>query len=260
MTDERRERSPLGREEGFTIVEVLLAMVLLVVGILGMLVMVEGSVTSTSRTTAREGATNLARELVERSREVPYAMTTTGSAPAALAAALPESPTLTGSSFVVRRRNFDYTVTITACSIDDPSDGAGVADPNAVATGTFCDALPAPPPPPGGGTGSGLTVGPSVLGLPVTLAAGGSLITTVCNAVGTNTAILNSVSSLGTSLVGLAGNGAQLSACPLASGGGSVAFDTRPDDLRRVRVRADWTAGNAPATSLTQTALLTTPA
>jgi type II secretory pathway pseudopilin PulG len=259
VTDERRGRSPLGRQEGFTIVEVLLAMVLLVIGILGMLVMVQGSVTSTSRTTAREGATNLVREIVERSREVPYAMTTTGSAPAALAATLPESPPVTGSSFVVRRRNFDYTITITACSIDDPSDGAGVGDPNAAGAGTFCNAPTSSIGPGGAGSGSGLTVGPSVLGLPVTLAVGGSLVNTVCNAVGTNTPILNSVSSLGTSLVGLAGNGAQLSVCP-AAGGGSVAFDTRPDDLRRVRVRADWSAGNAPATSLTQTTLLTTPA
>ena len=259
MTDERRERSPLSREEGFTIVEVLLAMVLLVVGVLGMLVMIEGSLTSTSRTTAREGATNLVREVIERSREVPYAMTTTGSAPAALAAALPESPTVTGSSFLVRRRNVDYTITVTACSIDDPSDGAGVGDPNAAGPGTFCNAPSSSTGPGSAGTGSGLTVGPSVLGLPVTLAAGGSLINTVCNAVGTNTPILNSVSSLGTSLVGLAGNGAQLSACP-AAGGGSIAFDTRPDDLRRVRVRADWTAGSAPSTSLTQTTLLTTPA
>ena len=228
-------------------------MVLLLVGVLGMLVMVEGSFTSTSRTTAREGATNLVREIIERSREVPYAVTTTGSAPAALAAALPENPAAHGSSFVVRRRNFDYTVTVTACSIDDPSDGAGVGDT------TYCYASPTVPPPVPP-SGSGLAVGPNVLGLPVTLAVGGSLVTTVCQAVGTDTAILNSVSSLGTSLVGLAGNGAQLSVCPASTGGGTVAYDARPDDLRRVRVRADWTPAGGPASSLTQTTLLTTPA
>jgi Tfp pilus assembly protein PilV len=237
---------------GYTIVEVMVAAFMLVAGILGMLIMIEGSLRSTSLTTAREQATNLARDLVERSRQVPYASTTTSGAAAALAAALPETPTATGSSFVVRRRNIDYTVTVSACSIDDPSDGAGVGNT------TFCDAPlnSAGPGSPAGG--SGLAVGANVLGLPVSLAAGGSLINTICNAVGTNTAILNSVSSLGTNLLSLAGNGAQVSLCPSPSGG-SIAFDTRPDDLRRIRIRVDWTQGDNPTSSLTQTTLLTTP-
>jgi hypothetical protein len=84
-------------------------------------------------------------------------------------------------------------------------------------------------------------------------------VNTLCNAVGTNTAILNSISSLGTSsLLSLVGNGAQLQLCPSATGG-SVAYDTRPDDLRRIRVRVEWTAGTDTPTSLSQTTLLTTP-
>jgi hypothetical protein len=106
--------------------------------------------------------------------------------------------------------------------------------------------------------GTGLALGPNVLGLPVSLAAGGSLINTVCNAVGTNTAILNQVSDVGTSLLALAGNGAQLSACP-SSSAGTIAFDTTPEDLRRIRVKVDWTEGQSSG-SLTQATLLTTPA
>ncbi|MEA2219611.1 MAG: hypothetical protein QOJ35_2237 [Solirubrobacteraceae bacterium] len=237
---------------GYTIIEVMVAAFMLVAGVLGMLIMIEGSLRSTSRTTAREQATNLARDLVERSRQIPYASTTTGAAPAALAAVLPETPSVTGSTFVVRRRNVDYAVTVSACSIDDPSDGAGVGDT------TFCNAPSGSSGPANPAVGSGLAIGANVLGLPVTLAAGGSLVNTVCNAVGTNTAILNSVSSLGTSLLSLAGNGAQVSLCPSA-GAGSVAFDTRPDDLRRIRIRVSWTQGNNPTSSLTQTTLLSTP-
>ena len=48
-------------------------MVVLLVGVLGTLTMIEGSLASTSRTTAREQATNLARDLVERSRQADYA-------------------------------------------------------------------------------------------------------------------------------------------------------------------------------------------
>lgn len=256
------------RQHGFTLIEVLVAMFMLVTGVLATLVIIEGGLSSTSRTSAREQATNLARELIERSRQVPYSQTTPGAlvtlpgvpststppAPAALAAALPEAPTVTGSTFDVRRRDIDYTVTVSTCSIDSPSDGAGVGD------SSFCHAPSASTGPGSAPTGPGLAVGLNVLGLPVTLAVGGSLVNTVCNAVGTSTAILNSVSSLGGSLLSLAGNGAQLNLCPTGYGTGSIAFDTRPDDLRRVRVRVDWTPGAGPASSLTQTTLLTTPA
>jgi type IV pilus modification protein PilV len=238
-------------EDGFTMVEIMVAMVLLVIGVLAMLVIVEGGLTSTSRTTAREQATNLARDLVERSRQVPYASTTLTAAPAALAAALPEAPTVSGGTFTVRRRNIDYTVTVTACSIDSPADGAGVGN------ATFCDAPtnstgPGVPP-----SGSGLALGPNVLGIPVDLAVGGSLINTVCNALGTDTDILNAVTGTTSALLSLAGNGATLSACASAPNG-QIAFDTRPDDLRRIRIKVDWTQASKPY-SLTQTTLLTTP-
>lgn len=241
----------LGREAGHTIVEVMVAVVLLVIGVLAMLVMVEGSLSSTSRTTAREQATNLAREIVERSRQIPYASTTTAAAPAALATTLPENPAVSGSSFVVQRRSVDYAVTVSACSIDDPADGAGVGD------ATFCDAPSNSTGPGSTSTGSGLAIGPNILGLPVSLAVGGSLIDTVCNAIGTNTAIANEISSLATPLVGAQGKGAVISVCPSA-GSGSVAFDTTPDDLRRIEVVVRWTRGES--SSLTQTALLTSPA
>lgn len=249
--DARAQHQRIGGEAGYTIVEVMVAVVLLVIGVLAMLVMVEGSLSSTSRTTAREQATNLARELVERSRQIPYASTTTAAAPAALAASLPENPAVSGSSFVVQRRSVGYTVTVSACSIDDPSDGAGVGD------ATFCDAPSSSTGPGDPSSGSGLAVGPNVLGLPVALAAGGSLINTVCSAVGTDTAIANEISSLATSLVGAQGKGAVISVCP-AAGGGSVAFDTTPDDLRRIQVVVQWTRGES--SSLAQTTLLTSPA
>ena len=248
----RQRLSSLSGEDGYTLAEIMVALGLLLIGVLALLTMIQGSLSSTGRTVAREQATNLAREVVERSRQVPYANTTTTAAASAIAATLPESPAVSAGAFSVRRRNVTYNVTVTACSIDSPSDGAGVGDV------TFCDAPTSSTGPGSAPTGSGLALGPNVLGLPVTLAAGGSLVNTLCNAVGTDTAILNSVSSLGTSLVSLVGNGATLSACPAATGG-EVAFDTRPDDLRRIRVRVAWTPSNGPAQSLTQTTLLTTP-
>jgi type IV pilus modification protein PilV len=245
-------RSAGDRESGFTIVEVMIAIVLLVVGVLGLLPLIETSLTSTNQTHAREQGTNLAREIIERSRQIPYASTTTALAPAALAATLPEAPTVTGSTFVVSRRNVAYTVKVSACSIDDPSDGAGVGD------SAFCERPAATTGPGSAPTGSGLAVGRNVLGLPITLAVGGSLVNAVCDAVGADSAVLNAVSSIGTNLLALAGNGAQLKLCG-ASSAGTIAFDTRPDDLRRIRIDVSWTRAGRPG-SLSQTTLLTTPA
>jgi type IV pilus modification protein PilV len=249
--DARSARAGAG-EAGFTIIEVMIAIVLLVVGVLGLLPLIETSMTSTNQTHAREQGTNLAREIIERSRLISYASTTTALAPAALAASLPEAPAASGSTFVVTRRNIAYTVKVSACSIDDPSDGAGVGDT------TFCERPAASTGPGSAPTGSGLAISANVLGLPIPLAVGGSLVDAVCRAVGADSAVLDAVSSLGTNLLSLAGNGAQLQACA-GSGTGTIAFDTRPDDLRRIRVDVVWTqAGRAG--SVSQTTLLTTPA
>ncbi len=226
-------------DEGFTIIEVMVAMIILLVGVLAMTQFITTGLASTQRTTAREQGTNLARDLLERSRQVSYDKTILGLAPEALRAALPDAGALSGSSFTVRRRNVNYAVTVTACSIDDPSDGAGVGN------ATFClppsgtPGDPSTPPPPAAAV--------NVLGIAVS--AGGSLLNTVCSAVG-NPALLSTLSSAVSTIT-------PLSACPSAPSG-TVAFDNQPDDLRRVRVDLAWTE-RGRAESLTQSTLLTNP-
>jgi hypothetical protein len=143
----------------------------------------------------------------------------------------------------VTRRNTTYTVKIFACSIDDPTDGAGNGD------NTFCAATTGGAG--GGGPGTpepGPAAAVNVLG--VAVAAGGSLLQTVCNAVGTNTAIANALSAALSDV-------ATLSACP-ATASGTVAYDAQPDDMRRVAVTVTWTrAGHSGR--LQQTTLLTNP-
>jgi Tfp pilus assembly protein PilV len=222
-----------------TIIEVMVAMVVLLVGVLGVLGMIQSSLASTTATTSREQGTNLARELVERARQVSYSTVTASGAPAALAAALPEQPTVTAGAFTVTRRNIVYTVTVTACSIDDPQDGAGAGD------ASFCDA------PSGAGTPSAGTS--KVLGYNV--AWSGDPITALCTVVTSNGVVGNLVSGLTGNLLGLAQGGAQVSSCA-GNPTKSVAYDTAPDDLRRVQIRVTWSAG---AQSLTQTTLLAAP-
>ncbi|WP_354697461.1 hypothetical protein DSM112329_03091 [Paraconexibacter sp. AEG42_29] len=229
---------PTRTDAGFTIVEVMVAMMILLVGVLAMLNFTLSGASSTGKTAAREQGTNVARELIERSRQVPYANVTATTAPAQLRATLPDAGALSGSSFAVTRRGTTYTVSIAACSIDDPSDGVGVGD------ATYCAN-------PNGSAGPGsaatsTAVGLNVLGISV--AAGGSLLSTVCNALGTNSTILNAVTAAVSAI-------APVSACTSTSG--TAAFDSRPDDLRLVQVTVNWTKGTAQ--TLRQTTLLTNP-
>lgn len=236
-----------------TMVEVMAAMVILIIGVLGTLVLVEGGMSSTSRTTAREQGTNLARDLVERSRQVPYASTNTGAAlgaaAAALRAKLPASDnasalaTPASRTFTAVRRGVTYTVTVSACSIDDPTDGVSVGD------SSFCldsGGTPGPGSPP-----PGPAPAHNVLGIDVGAlftSAGGNLLTTVCNAL--SGTLLTQVTSVLSKVI-------PVSLCPSGTGNSSVALDSHPDDMRRVRIDVEWNRGGAG--SLSQTTLLTNP-
>lgn len=106
----------------------------LLVGVLGTVALIDGANATTVDNKAREGATGLAREMIEATRSIPYPKL--GSS--AIAAELQTRPALADSSgapgYTVARRGFTYTVTIDACSLDDPADGLGSHD---VAV-TFC--------------------------------------------------------------------------------------------------------------------------
>ena len=72
----------LRREDGFTIVEVLVAIVILTVGVLGALVLINTANGTTLANEARTGGVNLAREVAEGSRAVqetvPYSQLSNG--------------------------------------------------------------------------------------------------------------------------------------------------------------------------------------
>jgi len=263
MSDKAANRKGSG-EAGFTIIEVMVAMVILIIGALGTVILVEGGMSSTASTAAREQGTNLARDLVERSRQFSFASMTTAAAPAtASAPATPGAPTVlrnalpasdnatavTGtaplSKFEITRRGTTYTVTVFACSVDDPTDGIGVGDATfcAGSNGVVAPGTPAP----------GVAASINVLGLGIPLAFGGSLLQTVCNATGPGNPITPAVSSLVSKI-------APISVCPTpVSGTSNVAYDATPDDLRRVRIDVKWTSRSGRLGSVSQTTLLTNP-
>lgn len=112
-------------EDGFTIVEVIVAMVVLLIGILGVLSLLSGTLLTTAANNERVGATNLARELVESTRGLDYEDLTTGLVVTRLQARGLGS----GSPWKITRRNVEYTVTSTTCAYDDPADGYAASSP-----------------------------------------------------------------------------------------------------------------------------------
>jgi prepilin-type N-terminal cleavage/methylation domain-containing protein len=240
------------QDGGFTLIEVVVAMAILLVGALGVLTCITVGYASTGRTTSREQGTNIARDLVERARQIGYSQSTMSSAPGALRASLPASDAATASPsdplvFTMVRRGTTYTVRVFACSLDDPSNGVGVGN------ATFCAPNSTVPPPTPNPTP---TPAAAVNVLGVAVAAGGSVLGTVCNAVGTDTSLLNTVTGLVGGALSAAG-GASVQVCPGPAGTTVPVQYGTPDDFHRVRVDVSWTRGGAG--SVSQTTLLPNP-
>ena len=118
--------------DGFTLIETLIAALVLVVGVAVFFNSLNVSVHTEASSRAREGATSLAREILEDARTIPYAQM----APSSIARELQQMPGLASTSaapaWTIVRRGFTFTVKLNECSIDDPKDGLGVHD------STFC--------------------------------------------------------------------------------------------------------------------------
>jgi Tfp pilus assembly protein PilV len=118
----------LACDRGFTLVELLVASVVLIVGMLGVLVLLTGALQMTATNNERVGATNLARELVEATRSLDYADMTGSRVQTRLQARGLGS----GSPWVIERRYAHYTVAAVSCTYDSPTDGLAAVAPDGV--------------------------------------------------------------------------------------------------------------------------------
>jgi len=126
-------------EHGFNIPEVMVAMLVLLVGVLGTVTMIDGASRNTAISNERIGATNLARELLENVRTVPYTQLSAGGIEAALKA----KPGMgAGSPWRIERRNVVYTIGTTVCTYDDPVDGIATSGTGFCPRGTSAKADP----------------------------------------------------------------------------------------------------------------------
>ena len=123
----------LRADAGFTVIEVLVAATVLIVGVTAALSLIDRANAATVTTKSREGATSLARELVESVRAIHYDRL----APTTLLPELAAQPGLAdsvpGGSYTLERRGVSYQVTGSVCTMDDSRDGGGVKT-----GGTFC--------------------------------------------------------------------------------------------------------------------------
>ncbi|MDQ3632101.1 MAG: prepilin-type N-terminal cleavage/methylation domain-containing protein [Actinomycetota bacterium] len=138
-----RKTSP-DSQAGFTIIETMVACMLLLVGMVATLTIVDQANSTTVKTRTREQATNLQRELVEAARSVSYDELT----PNGLSTAVSARPALGDASvgtsgWTIRRRNATYTVSMGVCTVDDTRDGTGPHEAN-----VFCPAAGATSPTP----------------------------------------------------------------------------------------------------------------
>jgi prepilin-type N-terminal cleavage/methylation domain-containing protein len=121
----RRATRTLAAREGFTLIEVVIAMAVLLVGVLGTLTLIDHANGTTTATRSREAAVNAARELVEAARSVPYTKLT----PASVEAEIQQLPGLADdgapAGWTLRRRGVTFTVNATVCTFDDARDGGG---------------------------------------------------------------------------------------------------------------------------------------
>jgi type II secretory pathway pseudopilin PulG len=130
-------RSTLRRDDGFTLFEVLIAAVVLIIGLLSLFGLLETSLKATAATRTREGATNLARQILEDAHTIPYAQLSPSSIVSELQAMNGLANTSSGSEWQVVQRGITYTVTASECSIDDPKDGYG-KHVNSLGENPFC--------------------------------------------------------------------------------------------------------------------------
>lgn len=105
-------------DDGFTIVEVMMASLVLVTGMLGVLSLLSGALKTTRATDERVAATNLARELVEQTRSLDY----DDMSGTLVQGRLQARGLGSGSPWKIERRGIIYTITVRSCTFDDPAD------------------------------------------------------------------------------------------------------------------------------------------
>src|SRR5437763_10158662 len=138
-------RSRMLEQDGFTMIEVLTAVLVLAIGLGAAFQLLIVSTHQTATNRLRQADTSVARELIEDTRSLAYTQLSPTAIPSALQPSVSGS-TASGSTLSVGRAvgggtgapAQTFTATFTACSLDDPSDGYGSHSQAPGSGGTWC--------------------------------------------------------------------------------------------------------------------------
>jgi prepilin-type N-terminal cleavage/methylation domain-containing protein len=128
----------LTHERGFTIIEMMVAVAVLLIGALGTLAMLDTANKRSRSAADRQSATAISRQVLEAAKGIPYRDV----APGTIVSTLRQDSALAGVSATpwrIERDNTTFTVEVEVCWLDERADGLGSRAP-----GNFC---------PGSGTG-----------------------------------------------------------------------------------------------------------
>jgi Tfp pilus assembly protein PilV len=133
------------QEGGFTIVEVLVATIVLAIGLGAVIQMIAVATQATATNRIRQAETSLARELTEDARSLPYTQLNASAIAAALQPNVSGS-SLSGATLQITRSvssssstsTYTFNATFTACSLDDPADGYGNHNSPPNSGGSWC--------------------------------------------------------------------------------------------------------------------------
>ena len=127
----------LTHQRGFTIVEMMFAVVVLLVGALGTVAMLDTANKRSRTAEDRQNATALTRQVVEAAKGIPYR----DLAEASVVSKLRQDQALAGISddpWQIERDNTTFTIDVELCWLDERADGLGSRAP-----GNFCAGTPA---------------------------------------------------------------------------------------------------------------------
>jgi prepilin-type N-terminal cleavage/methylation domain-containing protein len=136
-------RSP--GEAGFTLIEVMMAAMVLAVGVMGAFTLLDSANKTISTNNGRTGATNLAREVTEYARGTDYDLLTPTQVETTLRARGRIAGSVATGSWKVVRRGVTYQVTPSVCTFDDPKDGLSATAPLNVCSPAGAAIASAPP-------------------------------------------------------------------------------------------------------------------
>ena len=126
-------RQALNQERGFTIVELMVAVVVLLTGALGTLAILDTASHRTRTADDRQKATSLAREVIESAKAIPYRQIEQST----FESRLRQDASIGGggtSPWRVERDGTPYSLSAEVCWVDEPADGLGSR-----AAGGFCE-------------------------------------------------------------------------------------------------------------------------